>query len=64
MAKYYKHPQYGRVYGDAIRTPIGRIAWPSLVEPKKSKTPDGKDIERFEVTLLLDKEDKSKAKSL
>jgi len=55
MSKYYKHPQYGRVYGEPIATPEGRAAWPSLVSPKESVAPDGKTNLRYEITILLDK---------
>lgn len=51
-----------RVYGDAIITPIGRFSWPALdvprdpPPPKPGETP-GKP--RYEVNLLLPKEDKT-----
>lgn len=54
---YYRHPQYGRVYGKSIGSPKGRIAWPSLLEKRKSTTPDGTEIERYEATLCIAKDD-------
>lgn len=37
--KYYQHPQYGTTYGEQTKTPIGRIAWPSLIKPKDAPQP-------------------------
>lgn len=58
MAKYYKHPQYGHVYGLPLTTPIGRLAWASLVKPKDPPPPQPGQQQgqpRYEITLLLEK---------
>lgn len=58
--QYYKHPKYGHVYGEDIRTPTGRAAWPALVEPKEPPPPQpgqAKGAPRYECTLLLPKLD-------
>jgi len=58
MSKYYKHPQFGHVYGGSLRSPIGRACWPSLITPKDPPPPQpGQPAgqPRFEVTVLLDK---------
>lgn len=57
--KYYKHPQFGMVFGEDIKTPIGRVSWPSLVTPKAPPPPKpgeepGKP--RYEITLILGKD--------
>jgi len=60
MSKYYKHPMYGNVYGLTIATPIGRVAWPSLITAKEPPAPQPGQTPgqpRFELTLLLDKAD-------
>lgn len=61
---YYRNPRYGRVYGNPIATPVGRIAWPALAEPRKSKTKEGKDIENFEFTIAFQKDDPKAEKFL
>ena len=58
MSKYYKHPQFGMVFGEDLVSPIGRLAWPSLVTPKDPPPPKpgeqpGKP--RFEATILYKK---------
>lgn len=48
------------MYGAEIKTPIGRISWPALVEPKDPPPPQEGQLPgqpRYEVTLLLDKGD-------
>ena len=57
--KYYKHPQYGHIYGQSLSTPIGRAVWPFLTKPKDPPPPqDGKPqgAPRYELTLLLQKD--------
>lgn len=59
MAKYYKHPQYGHVYGESIPTPVGRFVWSNLVTPKDAPPPQKEGEKqgppRYEITLLLEK---------
>lgn len=59
MAKYYKHPQYGMVYGLPVTTPIGRLVWTqNLVNPKAPPPPkegEKPGSPRYEATLLLEK---------
>lgn len=60
-SKYYKHPQFGHVYGLRQATPFGRAAWPSLVKPKDPPPPlpnQPPGTPRYEVTILLKKDDK------
>jgi hypothetical protein len=61
-SKFYKHPAFGQVYCDeALKTPTGRLSWPSLVAPKDPPPPqDGQPPgqPRYEVTILLPKQDK------
>lgn len=57
---FYKHPQFGHVYGPTVSTPSGRFAWVShLVKPKDGmKQQDGSQgPPRYEITLLLSKDD-------
>lgn len=59
--KFYKHPAYGTCYGEAMKTPVGRFVWPSLIKPKDAPPPkDGQQQgpARFELSLLLSKTDK------
>lgn len=59
--KYYKHPQYGMVFGVDIKTPVGRLTWPSLVEPKPGfEDPATKIIgaARYEATVSFKKDSK------
>lgn len=60
--KISKHKTYGFVYGIRTKTPIGRLAWPSLVTAKESTFPvePGKEKPppRFEATYLWSKKDK------
>lgn len=59
-SKFYKHPQYGTIYGDTIATPIGRAAWPFLVNAKPAMEPkagQAAGLPRYEVTLILDPSD-------
>lgn len=59
--KYYKHPQYGHVYGQRLASPFGRAAWPALAKPKDPPPPQpGQQpgTPRYEVTILLQKKDK------
>lgn len=55
--KYWKHPQYGTVYGTKTVSPMGYITWPALVSPKPGFV--GKDgvssAPRFEAPVLLEK---------
>lgn len=55
--KYYKHPKYGHVYGVNTPTPIGRIVWVSLVEPKLGKVTDQNPnpTAKYQVTFLFPK---------
>lgn len=39
MGKYFKHPVYGHVYGESLRTPPGRLIWPHLVNPRPAPPP-------------------------
>lgn len=55
-SKYYKHPKFGHVYGEDIRVPVSRVAWPYLVTPRPMKE-GSEGAPRFEVTFLLPKED-------
>lgn len=59
--KISKHKQYGFVYGITNKTPIGRLAWVNLVQPKESTFPvkegDTPPAPRYEVTVLLKKND-------
>lgn len=57
--KFYKHPQYGHVYGDSTPTPVGRICWPYLIKPKDAPPPQEgqpQGAPRYEATLLLEKD--------
>lgn len=58
MNNFYKHPKYGHVYGESMKTPVGRIAFPSLKEPKayQAKPGEQQQAPRYEVTLILDKD--------
>lgn len=59
--KYYKHPTYGHVYGERLVTPFGRAAWPALLVPKEPPPPQPGQQPgqpRYELTLLLKKDDK------
>jgi hypothetical protein len=56
MGKYYRHPKFGRVYGNTLPTPIGRLCWPALVTPKEDNY-QGKVTLRYGITVLIDKED-------
>lgn len=57
-----KSKNYGHVYGETVRTPAVRVAWPSLTKPKESpfKNEDGsqKTPPRYELTFLLPKDTK------
>lgn len=58
--KHWKHPQFGMVFAGEFPTPVGRLAWPSLITPKdppppKEGQPPGKP--RYEITILLPKDD-------
>lgn len=64
MSKFYRDPATGRVYGETIATPKGRFSWPHMASPKADKSKDGKDILRYEITLLLPKEDPKVVKFL
>lgn len=58
-SKYYKHPTFGIVFGEDNLSPIGRLVWPALVTPKDPPPPqEGQQPgqPRYEITLLLDKE--------
>jgi len=59
MSKYYKHPQYGMVFGHDTVTPSGRLVWSSLVKPKENTLPpkpgQAPTPPRYEQTILLDK---------
>lgn len=57
---YYRHPQFGHIYGPTSLSPSGRFAWTShLTKPKEGmKQPDGtQSPPRYEGTLLLSKDD-------
>lgn len=56
MGKYYRHPKFGRVYGNTLKTPIGRLCWPALSAPKED-TFNGQTTSRYGCTILLPKED-------
>lgn len=52
---FYQHPQYKRVYGDTLLTPVGRLVWPALVTPKEPPPPQEGQAPgrpRYEVTWL------------
>lgn len=57
--EYYKHPQYGHVYGPTYASPSGRLVWPHLIKPKEGmKQADGTvGASRYEITQLLAKDD-------
>ena len=58
--KLYRHPQYGFVTGTTHNTPVARAVWVSLVKPKEPPAPkEGQQQAqpRYEVTLLIDKND-------
>lgn len=59
--KISKHKQYGFVYGITNKTPLGRLAWVNLVQPKESTFPvkegETPPAPRYEVTMLLKKSD-------
>lgn len=57
--KYYKHPQYGMVFGPDVVVPLGRLAWPYLVTPREGMEDanGNKGAPRYEVTLILPKND-------
>lgn len=58
--KYYKHPKFGQVYGEPIATPIGRLAWPYLVEKKEPMDPlpgQAPQEPRYEVTIVFAQSD-------
>lgn len=52
--KYGRSKKYNRVYGNPVKTPIGRFSWPYLSEPKVGEL-NGKVISNYEVQLLIDK---------
>lgn len=54
--KYGRSKKYNRVYGEAMKTPIGRFSWPYLTEPKVGEL-NGKTISNYEVQLIIDKGD-------
>lgn len=59
MSKYYKHPQYGHVYGQAVKTPLMRLVWPSLLKPKDAPPPKEGQTQgapRYEISGLLAKD--------
>jgi len=57
MTKHYKSPKTGRVYAnEPIWTPVGRLAWVYLKEPK-TDTFDGKDTIRYKCSVILPKGD-------
>ncbi len=60
--KISKHKTYGFVYGIKTKTPVGRLAWPSLVTAKESTFPlkegETQPPPRFEATYLWSKKDK------
>lgn len=58
--KHWKHPQFGMVFAGEFPTPVGRLAWPTLITPKDPPPPkpgDAPGKPRYEVTILLPKED-------
>lgn len=54
---YKKHPTFGHVYGPTLKTPTGRVSWPSLVTPKDPPQFEGQPpgTPRHELTYLFDK---------
>ena len=61
-SKYYKHPTYGHVYGQVLKTPEGRLCWAALVTPKDPPPPqEGQQpgAPRYEITILLSKAESS-----
>lgn len=58
MGKYWKHPEYGMVFGDELPTPRGRLIWPSIDAPKKGMAnKDGSPTtDYFMVSILLPKD--------
>lgn len=60
--KFYIQQQFKMVYSnESIETPVGRAAWPSLVQPKPGKVfEEGKPPSdpKFEITILIPKEGK------
>lgn len=58
--KHWKHPTFGMIFASEFPTPVGRFCWPTLVTPKEPPPPKegqapGKP--RYEITLLLAKDD-------
>lgn len=56
--KYYKHPQFGHVYGQSLPTPVGALCWLYLAKPKDAPPPQEgqpQGAPRYEATLLLQK---------
>ncbi len=59
--QFYKHPQYGTVYGEALVTPTGRCAWPALVKPQDAPAAQPgqqQGAPRYGITIILPKGDK------
>lgn len=60
-SEYWKHPEYGMVFGPKMVTPMGRLSWAHLVKPKEwqGKVEEGKakPKPRFEVTMAYKKDD-------
>lgn len=58
MGNYKKSLKYGQVYGDTIPTPVCRLVWPALKEPKAPPPPlpgQQQGLPRYEVGLLFPK---------
>lgn len=66
--KLYKHPKFGHVYGERIKTGMGRILWPHLVTAKENTFPvkegEKQPEPKFETTFLFPKEHKETASFL
>lgn len=61
MSKFYKHPRFGIVYGNQVKTPAMRVCWPHLVKPKEAPEPkegETRGDPRFELSQILTKDDK------
>lgn len=56
--KYYRHPEFGQVYGERLLTPIVRMVWPQLVTPKAGKVTEKNPNPplKYQITFMLDKD--------
>lgn len=60
--QYYKHPEFGNVYGIPVLFPTCRCTWVKLVTPEEAPPAKPGQVQgapRFSVTMLLPKEEKT-----